>query len=87
MQTSVGKKKHNKLEKLLVDWFHGGIFDDPHKISIKFVISQKLEVQMMVEVGVEELLDGDDVSSYYAPRVEVAVDMDVEVVEVERARN
>jgi hypothetical protein len=43
------------------------------------VISQKLEVQMMVEVGVEELLDGDDVSSYYAPRVEV--------VEVERARN
>jgi hypothetical protein len=51
------------------------------------VISQKLEVQMMVEVGVEELLDGDDVSSYYAPRVEVAVDMDVEVVEAERARN
>ncbi len=41
---------------------------------------------MMVEVGVEELLDGDDVSSYYASRVEVevAVDMDVEV---ERAWN
>lgn len=48
---------------------------------------------MMVEVRVEEVLDGDDhaggddVSSYYAPRVEVAVDMDVEVVEVERAWN
>jgi hypothetical protein len=57
------------------------------------VISQKLEVQMMVEVRVEEVLDGDDhaggddVSSHYAPRVEVAVDMDVEVVEVERAWN
>jgi hypothetical protein len=40
---------------------------------------------MMVEVGVEKLLDGDDVSSYYAPQVEVAVDM--EVVEVECAWN